>query len=105
MKVVRYQERGPSVSAKSRPRGTHRMMRELRNPGDRVEPLVTTLGEENFRPCDSKTHNLVPGCGPRPSRSSVDKLLSLSSRFYVPFTLDNDVRNVAITLPSSYYRD
>lgn len=40
---VRYQERGPSVSAKSRQRRTHRMIRELRNLGYRVEPVVTTL--------------------------------------------------------------
>src|SRR2546428_1058374 len=40
---VRYEERGPSVSAKSRQRRTHRMIRELRNLGYRVEPLVTTL--------------------------------------------------------------
>src|SRR5438309_2387795 len=40
---VRYEERGPSVSAKSRQRRTHRMIRELRNLGYRVEPVVTTL--------------------------------------------------------------
>jgi transposase len=40
---VRYEERGPSVSAKSRQRRTHRMIRELRNLGYRVEPVITTL--------------------------------------------------------------
>ncbi len=40
---VRYEERGPSVSAKSRQRRTHKMIRELRNLGYRVEPVVTTL--------------------------------------------------------------
>src|SRR2546421_1437846 len=40
---VRYEERGPSVSAKSRQRRTHRMIQELRNLGYRVEPVVTTL--------------------------------------------------------------
>jgi len=40
---LRYEERGPSVSAKSRQRRTHRMIRELRNLGYRVEPVVTTL--------------------------------------------------------------
>src|SRR5947209_2063384 len=40
---VRYEERGPSVSAKSRQRRAHRMIRELRNLGYRVEPVVTTL--------------------------------------------------------------
>ena len=40
---VRYEERGPSVSAKSRQRRTHRMIRELRNLGYLVEPVVTTL--------------------------------------------------------------
>ena len=40
---VRYEERGLSVSAKSRQRRTHRMIRELRNLGYRVEPVVTTL--------------------------------------------------------------
>ncbi len=40
---VRYEERGPSVSAKSRQRRTHRMIRELRHLGYRVEPVVTTL--------------------------------------------------------------
>jgi transposase len=39
---VRYEERGPSVSAKSRRHRTNRMIRELRNLGYRVEPLVTT---------------------------------------------------------------
>src|SRR5204863_1131091 len=36
---VRYEERGPSVSAKSRQRRTHKMIRELRNLGYRVEPV------------------------------------------------------------------
>lgn len=40
---VRYEERGPSVSAKSRQRRTHRMIRELRSLGYRVEPVVTTV--------------------------------------------------------------
>src|SRR2546425_1615283 len=40
---VRYEERGPTVNAKSRQRRTHRMIRELRNLGYRVEPVVTTL--------------------------------------------------------------
>src|SRR5207244_4151866 len=40
---VRYEERGPSVSAKSRQRRTHRMIRELSNLGYRVEPVATTL--------------------------------------------------------------
>jgi transposase len=39
---VRYEERGPSVSAKTRRHRTNRMIRELRNLGYRVEPLVTT---------------------------------------------------------------
>src|SRR6516162_11577319 len=40
---VRYQERGPSVTAKSRHRRTLRMIRELRNLGYRVESVVPTL--------------------------------------------------------------
>src|SRR5439155_2897437 len=40
---VRYEERGPTVNPKSRQRRTHRMIRELRNLGYRVEPVVTTL--------------------------------------------------------------
>jgi transposase len=40
---VRYEERGPSVSAKSRQRRTHKMIRELRKLGYRVEPVFTTL--------------------------------------------------------------
>jgi len=40
---VRYQERGPSVNAKTRRHRTNRMIRELRNLGYRVEPLVTTV--------------------------------------------------------------
>src|ERR1700746_3703424 len=36
---VRYEERGPSVNAKSRQRRTHKMIRELRNLGYRVEPV------------------------------------------------------------------
>ena len=39
---VRYEERGPSVSAKSRRHRTNRMIRELRSLGYRIEPLVTT---------------------------------------------------------------
>jgi transposase len=39
---VRYEERGPAVSAKSRRHRTNRMIRELCNLGYRVEPLVTT---------------------------------------------------------------
>jgi transposase len=35
---VRYEERGPAVSAKSRQRRTARMMRELRSLGYRIEP-------------------------------------------------------------------
>jgi transposase len=35
---VRYEERGPAVSAKSKRRGTNRMIRELRKLGYRVEP-------------------------------------------------------------------
>ena len=40
---VRYEERGPSVSAKSRRRRAIRMIRELRSLGYRVEPLATTV--------------------------------------------------------------
>ena len=40
---VRYEERGPSVTAKSRHRRTLRMIRELRSLGYRVESVVTTL--------------------------------------------------------------
>jgi transposase len=40
-KGVRYEERGPSVSAISRRRRTNRMIRELRGLGYRVEPLGT----------------------------------------------------------------
>ena len=40
---VRYEERGPSVSAISKRRRTNRMIRELRGLGYRVEPLVTTV--------------------------------------------------------------
>jgi transposase len=40
---VRYEERGPSVSAKSRRHRTNRMIRELRSLGYRIEPLVTTV--------------------------------------------------------------
>ena len=40
---VRYEERGPSVNAKTRRHRTNRMIRELRNLGYRVEPLVTTV--------------------------------------------------------------
>src|SRR5438094_1539527 len=36
---VRYEERGPTVRATSRRHGTHRMIRELRNLGYRVEPV------------------------------------------------------------------
>jgi transposase len=39
---VRYEERGPSVNAKSRRHRTNRMIRELRSLGYRIEPLVTT---------------------------------------------------------------
>ena len=39
---VRYEERGPSVSAKSRRHRTNRMIRELRSLGYRIEPLVAT---------------------------------------------------------------
>ena len=39
---VRYEERGPSVSAKSRRHRTNRMIRELRILGYRVEPVVAT---------------------------------------------------------------
>src|ERR1700741_2896152 len=39
---VRYEERGPSVNAKTRRHRTNRMIRELRNLGYRVEPLVNT---------------------------------------------------------------
>ena len=49
---VHYEERGPSVSAKSRQRRTLKMIRELRKLGYRVESVFTTLGEENFRPCE-----------------------------------------------------
>src|SRR6266550_3024434 len=38
---VRYEERGPSVNAKSRRQRTNRMIRELRKLGYRVEPLGT----------------------------------------------------------------
>jgi len=40
---VPYEERGPSVSAKSKHRRTLRMIRELRSLGYRVESVVTTL--------------------------------------------------------------
>jgi transposase len=40
---VRYEERGPSVSAKSRQPRTHKMIRELRKLGYRIEPVFTTL--------------------------------------------------------------
>jgi transposase len=40
---VRYEEHGPSVSAKSRRHRTNRMIRELRGLGYRVEPVVTTV--------------------------------------------------------------
>jgi transposase len=40
---VRYEERGPSVNAKSRRRRTHRMIRELRNLGYRIEPGLTMV--------------------------------------------------------------
>lgn len=40
---MRYEERGPSVSAISKRRRTNRMIRELRGLGYRVEPLVTTV--------------------------------------------------------------
>jgi transposase len=40
---VRYEGRGPSVSAKSRRRRTNRMIRELRSLGYRVESLVSTV--------------------------------------------------------------
>jgi transposase len=40
---VRYEERGPSVSAKSRHRRTLRMIRELRNLGYRIESVAPTL--------------------------------------------------------------
>lgn len=40
---MRYEERGPSVSAISKRRRTNRMIRELRGLGYRVEPLVTTI--------------------------------------------------------------
>jgi transposase len=40
---VRYEERGPSVSAKTRRHRTNRMIRELRTLGYRVEPVVTTV--------------------------------------------------------------
>jgi hypothetical protein len=39
---VRYEERGPSVSAKSRQRRTLRMVRELRSLGYRVEQVLPT---------------------------------------------------------------
>ena len=38
---VRYEERGPSVNAKSRRQRTNRMIRELRKLGYRVEPVAT----------------------------------------------------------------
>jgi hypothetical protein len=49
---VRYEERGPSVNAKTRRHRTNRMIRELRNLGYRVEPLVNTVLKESFRPCE-----------------------------------------------------
>jgi transposase len=39
---VRYEERGPSVSTRSRRKRTTRMIRELRSLGYRVEPVGTT---------------------------------------------------------------
>jgi len=41
-KGLRYEERGPSVSAISRRRRTNRMIRELRALGYQIEPLLTT---------------------------------------------------------------
>jgi transposase len=38
---VRYEERGPSVNARSRQRRTTRMIRELRSLGYRIEPLAS----------------------------------------------------------------
>jgi transposase len=38
---VRYQERGPSVNARSRQRRTTRMIRELRSLGYRIEPVAS----------------------------------------------------------------
>jgi transposase len=38
---VRYQERGPSLDAKSRRQRTYRMVRELRKLGYRVEPEIS----------------------------------------------------------------
>ena len=38
---VRYEERGPSVSLKSRRQRTTRMIRELRSLGYRIEPVGT----------------------------------------------------------------
>ena len=38
---VRYEERGPSVNAKSRQQRTRKMIRELRRLGYRIEPLGT----------------------------------------------------------------
>jgi transposase len=37
---VRYEERAPSVNAKSRQRRTNKMIRELRNLGYRIEPVA-----------------------------------------------------------------
>jgi transposase len=38
---VRYEERGPSVNARSRQRRTTRMIRELRSLGYRIEPVAS----------------------------------------------------------------
>jgi hypothetical protein len=53
---VRYEERGPAVSRKSRQRRTAKMIRELRHHGYRIEPASVQLANpartaENFLPC------------------------------------------------------
>src|SRR5207302_3052 len=63
---VRYEERGPAVSEKSRQRHTARMIRTLRILGYRVEPLgnparrtrFSTHDERDFRPSLSRPARL-----------------------------------------------
>jgi transposase len=50
-KGVRYEERGPAVSEKSKRLRTTRMIRTLRNLGYRVEPPVFRHEERDFRSC------------------------------------------------------
>src|ERR1700751_1278047 len=59
---VRYQERGPSVNARSRQRRTTRMIRELRSLGYRIEPVASPARARRiFDPAKRACSELIIG--------------------------------------------